>query len=54
MKINFTPNLKMKSTLRSFFTTLFFLLISTFSYAQCGFLNMDMQIKPAVLVKQHF
>ena len=39
MKINFTPNLKMKSTLRSFFTTLFFLFISTFSYAQCGFLD---------------
>jgi gliding motility-associated-like protein len=36
MKLNFTPTLKMK---HSFFTTLFFIFISTFSYAQCGFLD---------------
>jgi gliding motility-associated-like protein len=36
MKINFTPILKMK---HSFFTALFLIFISTFSYAQCGFLD---------------
>ena len=36
MKINFTQQLKMK---QSFFTILLFLFISTFSYAQCGFLD---------------
>lgn len=36
MKINFTPQIKMK---QSFFTLLFFIFISTFSYAQCGFLD---------------
>jgi gliding motility-associated-like protein len=36
MKINFTPELKMK---QSFFIILFFLFLSTFSYAQCGFLD---------------
>lgn len=29
----------MKQSFRSFYTTTFFILISTFSYAQCGFLN---------------
>ena len=36
MKINLNLQLKMK---QSFLTPLFFLLISTFSYAQCGFLD---------------
>ena len=36
MKINFTPQLKMK---QSFFISLFFIFISTFSFAQCGFLD---------------